>query len=830
MSLHALLKVIIFITAVALFFTLSACAGYTSLVPSSTVIVAVTSTSPPVPTLCPTPVIGKLQAPAVVAPDEIVSFYIDDISTTMPVTYTWTVQQGRIISGQGTITIRYQAPPSPGIYVVTVKVSACDFYREMSVPVMVPTPTPTSTATETPTTTPSPSPTATPTLTPTSTETPTTTPFPSPTATPTLTPTSTATETPITTSFPPSTATSISIFTPTVTETPTVISSPSPTATEIMATSLPCSIPLTADLFPYDPDCPIESAWGNIQYCQSALEKFVANLDIQALKLNSNYVFSLQAAEGNTQTNSLLWQKCGQRTIKGDAYCDIPLPPTGEQGELQSPVEIGLRPGNYDLKFLLKDAKANYCVAMFNDAPRPVEVVPFQKGMTYVTWESGAFSTDRADEALKQLAAISATWIALVVTGYQETASATTVHYDLPQTPTDDDLIHVINQARELGLKVMLKPHVDLSNDSDHWRGQIGADFSEADWQAWFTSYRDFIYHYATLAAKNEDIVKLFSVGTELITASSRESDWREILQEVRTRYNGSLVYASNWDEPAREWWAELDYIGVDAYFPLKTDSDTPSVEELKIAWLPYVTTLEKLSRQYGRPLILTEIGYRSSRGAHAAPSQWQEDTPADPVEQANLYQAALDTFCGREWLAGLYWWNWLADPNQGGSEDKDYTPHNKPAEEILKEYYQNGKCRPGPSKATAPLVPFYGSNNCPIPGSSGEVTYSLLSNSNFQAAIKINNLKPNHAYAFTINCQEQSDSCGLLAQVCREFNGQGYCDLGLGSTDTTGMLEKDIKQVLPAGEYKVKFFIKDPASKWCIPLHNDGSEPFTIK
>jgi hypothetical protein len=36
-----------------------------------------------------------------------------------------------------------------------------------------------------------------------------------------------------------------------------------------------------------------------------------------------------------------------------------------------------------------------------------------------------------------------------------------------------------------------------------------------------------------------------------------------------------------------------------------------------------------------------------------------------------------------------MFIWNWLAHPDQGGQEDGDYTPHNKPAEEILRRYFQ---------------------------------------------------------------------------------------------------------------------------------------------
>ncbi len=51
------------------------------------------------------------------------------------------------------------------------------------------------------------------------------------------------------------------------------------------------------------------------------------------------------------------------------------------------------------------------------------------------------------------------------------------------------NVTHAIAQAHALGLKVMLKPHVDVLYE-DAWRGEIGESFSEAQWQKWFASYR----------------------------------------------------------------------------------------------------------------------------------------------------------------------------------------------------------------------------------------------------------------------------------------------------------------------------------------------------
>ncbi len=308
-----------------------------------------------------------------------------------------------------------------------------------------------------------------------------------------------------------------------------------------------------------------------------------------------------------------------------------------------------------------------------------------QKGISYVTWWSGQYSHPDADLALANLADTGANWISLIVTQYQDNISSTVI-YSTTATPTDADLVHVITQAHNLGLKVMLKPHVDLASDPAHWRGQIGQGFTEAEWNAWFTSYQDFINHYAQLAQTYG--ADQFSVGTELSASQSRATNWRAVITGVRNHYNGPLTYAANHgDETNVTWWDAVDYIGVDAYYPL-TSKDDPTVAELKTAWQPYVSTLEALASTWNKSIIFTEIGYRSQDGANQHPWDWQIDGTVDLQEQADTYQAAFESVFNQSWFAGMYWWVWETDPFQGGPCDDGYTPYDKPAEHVLRSWY----------------------------------------------------------------------------------------------------------------------------------------------
>ena len=61
----------------------------------------------------------------------------------------------------------------------------------------------------------------------------------------------------------------------------------------------------------------------------------------------------------------------------------------------------------------------------------------------------------------------------------------------------------MIRLAHDLGLKVMLKPHVDLVRKWwNKWRiGTTWGDDPDAR-DAWFASYEAFVNHYADIAAR----------------------------------------------------------------------------------------------------------------------------------------------------------------------------------------------------------------------------------------------------------------------------------------------------------------------------------------
>ena len=152
------------------------------------------------------------------------------------------------------------------------------------------------------------------------------------------------------------------------------------------------------------------------------------------------------------------------------------------------------------------------------------------------------------------------------------------------------------------------------------------------------------------------------------------------------------MVYAANWDDYQKvPFWDELDYIGVDAYFPLVNEK-TPSIKSLKKAWKPVRNKLWGFSVMKNKPILFTEFGYLTVD--NCAHQTWElekviNECKINQQAQANALQALFETFYGEEFWAGGFIWKWFPE-GQGheGYPAKDYTPQGKLAENILRDFY----------------------------------------------------------------------------------------------------------------------------------------------
>ena len=176
-------------------------------------------------------------------------------------------------------------------------------------------------------------------------------------------------------------------------------------------------------------------------------------------------------------------------------------------------------------------------------------------------------------------------------------------------------------------------------------------------------------------------------MGCELVKTTGR-GEWFDVIEKVRKNFSGLITYAADWSNYRNvSFWNAVDFIGIDAYFEL-TDKNDPTVEELMEAWKKWKVSIEALHDETAKPIIFTEIGYRSLDGCNRDPWNWQRHGKIDLQEQADCYMAAFKTFWNEPWFHGFYWWMWYPNTSIGGEDDDSYTPYKKPAEKILKRYY----------------------------------------------------------------------------------------------------------------------------------------------
>jgi hypothetical protein len=304
-----------------------------------------------------------------------------------------------------------------------------------------------------------------------------------------------------------------------------------------------------------------------------------------------------------------------------------------------------------------------------------------QRGMSFAAANPrrGTYGSEASEKSLRKLAELGVDWISLMPFGFHRGEAGLTFGGE-HVWETDASIVAATRQAHDRGIKVLLKPHV--------WgRAELRMEtWGDAEWRAWFDDYGRFAEHYATIArdAKADG----FCIGNEQKIASRHEDEWRAIIARIRAIYRGPLTYGANFDEVFDvPFWDALDWIGVSGYFPLAPDA-TPDRATLVRAWQPILGKLEELAMREQKPVLFTEIGYRSAKGA--AWRQWEipRDAAVDLDAQRNAYEAFFETVWPRPWVAGAYPWKWFSYPDHGRADRNDYDFESKPALEVIRRAY----------------------------------------------------------------------------------------------------------------------------------------------
>jgi len=296
----------------------------------------------------------------------------------------------------------------------------------------------------------------------------------------------------------------------------------------------------------------------------------------------------------------------------------------------------------------------------------------FQRGVSFIRDGYDAYHPKPTAAMFDSLKNYGVDSVAVVPYGnYRQGSTEVTLGWD----NGDEELyIALMKVAHARGMRVMLKPQLWVMPGM--FPGAIRIE-DEGARRAWFESYSRFILHWATIAERGH--ADLFVVGTELEKLSGQQTEWRNIVLRVRKVYGGPLTYAANQgpDFEKFAWWDALDYIGLNEYYPL-TDS---------LDFSPVLDRVEAAHKRFGKPVILTEVGFASMAGSHLEP--WSEPRrPPDFQHQKRCYEALLAAFWNKPWFYGMYPWK-VSARGDVGPEDRSLTPWKKPAMDVLGLYYK---------------------------------------------------------------------------------------------------------------------------------------------
>jgi len=284
---------------------------------------------------------------------------------------------------------------------------------------------------------------------------------------------------------------------------------------------------------------------------------------------------------------------------------------------------------------------------------------------------------------LREIAALGATHVSLVIPIYQTDASSTELALHTRFSPTLGLVADTIRAATREHLEVTLFPIVRLLRPAEgEWRGTL----APTNRDAWFRSYGGVLGDLAAIAAQTG--ATRLVVGSELSSLDDDLSRWRPLVERMRAMFSGRLVYSANWDHYRDARLFDLvDEEGVVAYFRLRDSAKEPATDAaLEAAWRKHKRELLSWHAGHSRPLVLTEIGYRSRAGCTIAP--WDESPGGAPDgdEQRRAFAAFRRVWSGDSRLEGAYVWNWYG---WGGAESVGYTPRGKPAQEEVRQLLQ---------------------------------------------------------------------------------------------------------------------------------------------
>jgi len=247
------------------------------------------------------------------------------------------------------------------------------------------------------------------------------------------------------------------------------------------------------------------------------------------------------------------------------------------------------------------------------------------------------------------------------------------------------DILDATAIGSEIGLGIAHYPKPKFQIESDGWWQSAARDYSW--WLVWFNQYNEFLLHHADLAQK-ADADALIVGGDWVLPAlpeatltdgsfsgvpADAENRWREMIAEIRKRYEGELLWAHPGSNLATlpPFIDEFDQIyleiGVPDNIEPLSSSDLKEMEvELK-NWLEI--NVKSIYEETGKSIVIT-LSVSSS---------------PDMQTQSSIYESALVAINDREWINGFISSGFYPP---AALQDASPSIHGKPAFDLLARWF----------------------------------------------------------------------------------------------------------------------------------------------
>lgn len=329
---------------------------------------------------------------------------------------------------------------------------------------------------------------------------------------------------------------------------------------------------------------------------------------------------------------------------------------------------------------------------------------PFIRGMTVGPIENArhahrGYGSPECARTMRELSRMGASWVSITPFGRVADLRPTGIDwsFEAPFHENREAVLAAMRQAHAEGLRVLLVPHLWV--ESGEWRALIDPGDDEG-WARWAKAYEAFVLAWAKVA--EEGGAEMFSVGVELRSwlTTTRAVSFLPILDAVRRVYRGPLTYSANWDDvDDTVLLGQLDYIGINAFYPLAEREGASFAEQLQ-GGERVRERVRALASRWQKPVLFTEIGYTTRPDPAVRPWEWPDgmrDVVVDERAQAEAYLALLAPLKDEPSFAGFFVWRVYADPDDVTQEaDWGFSPRGKLAERIVRHAFRTRWPRDG--------------------------------------------------------------------------------------------------------------------------------------